>query len=99
LLALDMERLGIRASSRINRAGKTVKDKNDNAGEIIAKVLTAINSQSSVKYAPASDIRIRNPRNPKIMLVWIIPERKRKALEQALHTREVVWDLPVANRE
>jgi hypothetical protein len=40
---------------------------------------------------------VRNPHNPKIVLVWIMTEHSRKMLEASLRTRRVDWDIPRHN--
>lgn len=98
LLALDCKRLGIPKGLKTTKAGKTKtvnSPKADNGPDtIVGGVLDTINSVSPIKYVPASTQLISNPRNPDIKLMWIVPEKVRVAIADALHTSEVTWGLP-----
>lgn len=98
LLALDCKRLGIPKGITTTKAGRTksVNSKgNDNGPDtIVGKVLETINSVSPVQYVPASTMLVPNPRNSDIKLMWIVPEKVRVEISNALHTSEVKWGLP-----
>lgn len=97
LLALDCGRLGIPKGLKTVKGGatKTVNSKDDNGpGTIVGGVLDTINKISPIKFVPASTQLVSNPRNPDIKLMWIVTEKVRVAIGNALHTSEAKWGLP-----
>ncbi len=100
LLVLDSEKLGFGSGFRTGRDGKqkSVNSRgNTRADERsikIMEILAEINKRSAVQYTVASDKLVANPRNPKLLLLWIVPEKVRRLLEQTLRTTQVDWDIP-----
>lgn len=99
LLCLDLERMGIAASLRPSRDKTKLKSVNNSSElmEAIEEVLEVVNRRAPQKFAIASQTIVRNPHNPKIVLVWIMTEHSRKMLEASLRTRRVDWDIPRHN--
>lgn len=104
LLVLDIDRLGIKSSGiKAGRGGKLKTVKGDDTSpnslwNVAGRILAEINKRSSIHYVVASNVAKRNPRNPKLALVWIIPEKARIDLSRSLRTTEVNWDIPtIAN--
>lgn len=99
LLCMDLERMGIAASLRPSRDKTKLKSVNNSSElmEAIEEVLEIVNRRAPKKFAIASQTIVRNPHNPKIVLVWIMTEHSRKMLESTLRTRRVDWDIPRHN--
>lgn len=101
LLVLDTEKLGIKSAMRTDRKGrlKSVKNSDDlhdpsSPSFVINEVLELINGPSNTKYVVGSSVPIKNPRNPKHILVWIVSQKARNALDRVLRSAEVKWDIP-----
>lgn len=99
LLCLDLERMHIPQSLRPSKDKTKLKSVNNSSElmEAIDEVLEIINRRAPQKFALASQTIVRNPHNPKIVLVWIMTEHSRKMLESSLRTRRVDWDIPRHN--
>lgn len=99
LLCMDLERMHIPQSLRPSRDKTKLKSVNNSSElmDAIEEVLEIINRRAPQKFAIASTTIVRNPHNPKIVLVWIMTEHSRKMLESSLRTRRVDWDIPRHN--
>ncbi|MFA7287172.1 MAG: hypothetical protein WC052_05920 [Patescibacteria group bacterium] len=99
LLCMDLERMGVSASLRPSRDKTKLKSVNNSSElmDAIEEVLEIVNRRAPKKFAIASQTIVRNPHNPKIVLVWIMTEHSRKMLEASLRTRRVDWDIPRHN--
>ncbi|MNR08437.1 hypothetical protein D3C85_1245920 [compost metagenome] len=99
LLCIDTEAVDMMTTMKYNR-DKTkfvsIKNQKENNPEI-EQILNLINQRSNIQYTTASHTIVRNPRNPKLAFVWIVPEHTRLVLEQSLRTRQVDWDIPRHN--
>jgi hypothetical protein len=99
LLCMDLERMHIPQSLRPSKDKTKLKSVNNSSElmDAIEEVLEIINRRAPQKFALASQTIVRNPHNPKIVLVWIMTEHSRKMLESSLRTRRVDWDIPRHN--
>lgn len=95
LLCIDLDKAGIGDAIVLTKDKRTKTKKTDGPlWDTAQKIVNTINARSSVKYAIASHTIVRNPRNARIAMVWLITEKQRLALTETLHSREVDWDIP-----
>lgn len=104
ILCVDLNKIGIKDSLRLTKNKERMKSVN-NSGELaeaIMDIISDINKtakRSGTKLVMASDTIARNPNNPSIALVWLIPEHSRKMLAETLNNTQVTWDIPRHNIE
>lgn len=95
LLCIDLDKAGIGDAIVLTKDKRTKTKKTAvPLWDTAQKIVNTINERSPVKYAIASHTIVRNPRNARIALVWLITEKQRLALTETLHSREVDWDIP-----
>ena len=96
LLCIDLDKAGVGDAIVLSKDKQRTRTKQTNSALWTAaqNIVNTINDRSPVKYAIASHTVVRNPRNARIALVWLITEKQRLALTQTLHSREVDWDIP-----
>ena len=101
LLCLDLDKLGIKEAFK--KVGnheearlKTVNNKDETLMRInhIIGDINGIAERNGQRFALASDRIVRNPKNPRIALAWLLDERIRKKLASVLNSVRVDWDIP-----
>lgn len=104
LLCVDLKKIGIKDSLKLMKDKERMKSVN-NSGELAAAIMDIIGEinvtakRSGTKLVMASDTIARNPNNPSIALVWLIPEHSRMMLAETLNNTKVTWDIPRHNIE
>lgn len=100
LLCIDLDKAGVGESIVLKENHRARVKKTDGPlWNTAQNIVNTINERSPVKYAVASHTVVRNPRNARIAMVWLITEHQRRALTETLHSREVDWDIPRHNNE
>lgn len=99
LLCIDLDKAGVGQSIVLTKEKARTRKVNEALWGTAQNIVNTINERSPVKYAIASNTVVRNPRNPRIAMIWLITEKQRLALTQTLHSREVDWDIPRHNNE
>lgn len=101
LLCVDLDQIGIKEAIK-STSGKSVKNSDKLQAELVS-IVAEINHtarQSGVKLVMASNTVARNPNNPRIALVWLIPEHSRRMLFDVLHnSTKIDWDIPRHNNQ
>ena len=102
LLCVDLDKIGVKASLRdTGERMKTVNNSHD-LEDKISSIIESINEaavHNGQRFALASDRVVRNPKNPRIALVWLIDERARKKLANVLNSIRVQWSIPFTGNE
>lgn len=99
LLCIDLDKAGVGQSIVLTKEKARTRQVNAALWGTAQNIVNTINERSPVKYAIASNTVVRNPRNARIAMIWLITEKQRMALTKTLHSREVDWDIPRHNNE